>query len=107
MDGEDALDTNTVGDLADREGLADAAAAPRDADPLEGLQALLVAFADPDVHAERVTGTKGRDILPQPLFLRFDERVHIWLGSGGRADGTRVAALANPVSGLVWRRLLT
>src|SRR6185503_1038418 len=73
---EDALDTDAVGDLSDREAFADAATATRDAHALERLNALLVSFLDADVHAERVAGTKGRHVAAQPGFLSFDEGVH-------------------------------
>src|SRR5689334_18242479 len=71
--GEDALDTDAVGDLAHGERLADTTAAARDADALEGLDPLLFAFLHAHVDAERVTSAEGRNIA-EPLFLGFDER---------------------------------
>src|SRR5437867_2303567 len=59
---EDTLDTNAIRDLANRKGLADAAAATRDTGTLERLNALLVAFLDAYVHAERVARAKGRQV---------------------------------------------
>ena len=73
---EDALDADAVGHLAHRERLAHAAALLRDADAFEGLHALLLAFLHADIHANGVTGPERRDVVAQPLFLRFDERMH-------------------------------
>src|SRR6185503_8177927 len=73
--GEDALNADAVGNLADGERGADSAAAARDADALKCLQALLVAFANSDADAQRIAGAERRDFL-HPLLLGFDERVH-------------------------------
>src|SRR5215211_1727084 len=73
---EDALDADAVRDLADRERLADPAAAAGDAHPLEGLEALLVALAHAHVHAQGVARPERRDVA-EPLFLGFDEGMHM------------------------------
>src|SRR5258707_399433 len=78
---EDALDTYTVGDLPDRERRAHAGSATRSADALEGLNALLLTFLDANVDTNGVTGAKGRDVA-EPLFLGFDEGMHMTLGAG-------------------------
>src|SRR5205085_1260988 len=49
---EDPLHADPVGNLADREGSADALAVQADDLALEGLDALLVLLADPDVHLD-------------------------------------------------------
>ena len=79
---EDALDADAVGDLADGERRADTAAAARDADAFERLDALLFTFLDADVHAKRVAGAERRNVA-QPLFLGFDEGMHMTLGAKG------------------------
>ena len=81
MHGEDALDANAVRDLANGEGLADSAAALGDADTLESLESFLVTFADADVDTERVAGAERGDVA-EPLFLGFNEGVHMTLGAG-------------------------
>ena len=53
---EDTLDADAKADLANRHGLAHAAVLACDADALKSLQAFLVAFLNPDVHAKRVPG---------------------------------------------------
>ncbi len=74
---EDALDTDAARDFANGEGFADPAAATRDAHTLECLDALLVTFLYTNVDANRVTGTKGRNVSAEPLFLGFDKWMHI------------------------------
>src|SRR6185503_17892071 len=76
MHREDALDTNTVRDLANRERLADTAATTGDANALERLNAFLVAFLHAYVDAQRVAGAEWRQIAAQPSLLSFDERMH-------------------------------
>ena len=78
---EDALDTDSARDLADRERFADATAAAGDAHTFERLEALLVTFFDADVDANRVTGAEGRNISAEPLFLGFDKWMHMTLGA--------------------------
>src|SRR6186997_126879 len=78
---EDALDTNAARDLADGERGAHAAAAPGDANTFESLESFLVAFTDADVNTEGVTGAERRDVS-EPLFLGFNEGVHMTLGAG-------------------------
>ena len=77
---ENALDADAVGDLADRERLADTAAAARDADALEGLDPLLLTFLHADVDTQRVTSAE-RGNRAEPFFLGFDERMHMTLGA--------------------------
>src|SRR5690606_27019436 len=48
-----------------------------DADTLERLDALLLTLADAHVHADRVAGAEGRDVIPEVLVLSLDERVHV------------------------------
>src|SRR5262245_10233046 len=84
---EDALDAYAIGDLADREGLADSATAARDADALERLNALLFTFLDADVHTKRVAGAERWDGT-EPLFLGFDEGMHMTLAGLGCPEGT-------------------
>src|ERR1051325_4348878 len=74
--GEDALDTDAVGDLADRERGAHPATATGDADALEGLNALLVTLPNANVHLDGVAGAERGQVL-HPLLLGFGKRVHI------------------------------
>jgi hypothetical protein len=83
---EYALDTDAVGDLPHGEGGAHPRATARDADPLECLNALLLTFLDAYVHAQGVAGTERRHVGAEPLFLGFDEGMHMTLG----AEGARV-----------------
>src|SRR6185437_16237220 len=80
---EDALDADAVGNLAHGEGLAHTSAATSDANALEGLNALLFAFTDADVHPQGVAGTEAGDVS-KPLFLGFDECMHMTLVGRGR-----------------------
>src|SRR6185503_3718784 len=79
---EDALHPNAVRDLPHRERLAHAGAATRDAHALERLNALLFAFLHAHVHAKGVTRTE-RGNIAEPLFLGFDECMHMTLSSDG------------------------
>src|SRR5688572_15274586 len=74
--GEYPLDAHSVGDLTNRESLADPAAPTRDAHSFECLDALFVAFLDPHVHSQCIARTEGWQIAAQPGFLSFDEGVH-------------------------------
>src|SRR6478752_5997778 len=78
---EDALDADAVGDLADREGRAHAGSTLGDAHAFERLNALLLTLLHADVHAQRVTGTEGGKVRAEPLFLGFDEGMHMTLGA--------------------------
>src|SRR5256714_716060 len=78
---ENALDADAVGDLPHGERLAHAAAATRNADAFERLNALLLTFFHTDVDAQCVTGAEGRNGA-EPLFLSFDEGMHMTLGAG-------------------------
>src|SRR2546423_10174869 len=60
---EYALDALTVGNLADREALVDAAARASNADALVGLHARAVALAHLDVHDHGIAGPEIRDFL--------------------------------------------
>src|SRR5438067_2086857 len=75
------LDADAVGDLSHGERLAHAAAATRNADALERLNALLLTFFHTDVDAQCVTGAEGRNGA-EPLFLSLDEGMHMTLGAG-------------------------
>src|SRR3954447_1076025 len=59
VDREGALDAHTEGDLADREGPADAGALQLDHHALEDLDTGPVALDDLHVHLDRVTGPEG------------------------------------------------
>jgi hypothetical protein len=76
---EDALHAHAAGDLADRERLAHAAVLARDADALERLDALLLALAHADVHAQGVARAELRDVVAQVLLLGLDERCMVHL----------------------------
>jgi len=65
MEREDPLDAHACRNLADCEGLVDAAAAPGDADALERLQPLFFTFAHAHHHTHRVARRKGRDVVSQ------------------------------------------
>src|SRR5665647_2950255 len=81
VDREDALDADAVRDLANREGLAHAAAALRDAHAFERLEPLLLAFLHAHVHAQRVAGAKGRNVGAEIFLLGLDEYMHRALGA--------------------------
>src|SRR5688572_20957292 len=66
---EDAFDADAVRDLANGERLADPATAACDTDPLERLDALLVALLDAYGNAESVARAERRKLLAEPLFL--------------------------------------
>src|SRR5262249_51231064 len=72
---EDALHAHAARDLADREGLANAAAAPCDHDSGEELDALLLALANLHVHADGVPGREGRNVVLQGGLLQFEQNV--------------------------------
>ena len=76
MQRENALYTDSAGNLANGKGFADAPVLSRDADTLEGLDPLFVAFADPNVHPYRISRSKVRKIITQVLLLSFYKRVH-------------------------------
>src|SRR5215208_692613 len=60
---EGALDTDAEGDLADREGAADAGAVHADHHALEDLDAGAGALDDLHVHLDGVTGPEGREVV--------------------------------------------
>jgi hypothetical protein len=78
---EDALDTDAVRDLANGERRAHSRATAGDAHTFERLDPLLLAFLDSHVHAQRVTSPEGRNVGAEPLFLGFDEGMHMSLGA--------------------------
>src|SRR6478672_7868879 len=82
---EDALDADAVGDLANGERLAHAAAAPCDAHAFERLEPLLFPFLHSHVHAEGVTRAKGRNVRAEIFLLGFDEYMHRALGAVERS----------------------
>src|SRR5207253_3339831 len=81
VDREDALDTNAVRDFADGERGAHSTAALGDADAFESLESFLVTFADADIDTQGVASAERRDVA-EPLFLGFNEGVHMPLGAG-------------------------
>src|SRR5437868_6863921 len=83
VDREDALDADAVGDLPHGEALAHTTPSTRNADALEGLNTLLLTFLDANVDAQRIAGAEGRNIA-EPLFLGFDECMHMTLGAEAR-----------------------
>src|SRR5579862_3531367 len=77
MHRKDSLDADAVRNLANGEGRAVGAAIYFDHDAFEGLDALLLAFDDLDVNANRVADAEFRQVLAQaPLFELLDNGVH-------------------------------
>src|SRR2546423_1183174 len=74
---ENALDSNAVRDLADGKGRANATAPLGNANPFECLESFLVAFTHAHADAKRITGPERWDVVTEPLFLGFDEGVHM------------------------------
>lgn len=66
---EDTLDTHVVGDLADREGGSAAFANSLNANALELLDTLLVAFLDAHVDVDGVACAKFGEVIPAELRL--------------------------------------
>src|SRR5450432_679693 len=87
VDREDALDADAVGDLANGEGLADAAAALGDAHALERLQPLLLTFLYTHVHAQRVARAEGRNVGAEEFLLGLNEYMHRALGAIEQGPG--------------------
>src|SRR3954452_4991118 len=73
---EGALHADAEADLADREGLADAAALTADDDTLEDLDAGAVALDHADVHLDGVTRAEGRDVVAQRSGVECVQGVH-------------------------------
>lgn len=71
VDGEDAFDTDAVGDLANGEGFAKASAAASDDDAFEHLNALFVAFLNFDVHANGVAGAEVGEVRAELAAFDF------------------------------------
>ena len=65
MHGKGSLDADAEGDLADREGLAEAPALAPDHNALEDLHPFAVALHDAHVHLDGVTGSERRDVATQ------------------------------------------
>jgi hypothetical protein len=84
MDGENALYPDAIGDLPNREGRADPASTLGNANSLERLEPFLVTFTDTNVDAECVARSERGDVVTEPLFLGFDEGMHMALGAGGQ-----------------------
>jgi hypothetical protein len=82
VDRENALDADAVRDLANRERRADARAALCDANTLKSLESFLVALADAYVDAEGVPCSERGNVVAEPLFLGFNEGMHMTLGAG-------------------------
>ena len=59
-------------------------ATTRDAHTLERLNALLFPFLHAHVHADGITGAERREVVAEPLFLGFDEGMHMTLGAEAR-----------------------
>src|SRR5271154_4635821 len=77
MHREDSLDADAVRDFAHGKGRAVGPAIHLDHDAFEGLDALLLAFDDLDVNANRVADAEFRQVLAQaPLFELLDNGVH-------------------------------
>src|SRR5271154_1443142 len=77
MHREDSLDADAVRNLAHGKRRAIGAAVHFDHDAFEGLDALLLAFDDLDVNANRVADTEFRQVLAQaPLFELLDNGIH-------------------------------
>src|SRR5690606_2334286 len=89
---EDALDANTVGNLAYGERLAHTTAAARDADALEGLQTLLLTLTHTHIHPKGVSRAERRNVGAEELLLGFYERMHgerplkVWLLQNGKRN---------------------
>ena len=86
---ENALDANSAGDFANREGLADSATAAGEANAFERLEALFVTFFDANIDANSVTGAEWRQIAAEPLFLGFNKWMHKYTRGGRSQPGTR------------------
>ena len=89
---ERALHADPERDLADREGLAHAAAGAPDDDALEDLDALAVPLDHADVHLHGVTGAERGEIRAQERLLDQIGRVHgngrrVYQRPSGRPDG--------------------
>src|SRR3954467_13604383 len=76
VDREEALDSHTRRDLADRKGLADAATPLGDDDPLERLKTLLVALADANHDPDRISRIECRNVRAQALTGHFCQSFH-------------------------------
>src|SRR3954468_641590 len=76
VDREEALDSHTRRDLADRKGLADAATPFRDDQPLERLKTLLVTLADPNHDPDGVSRIECRNVRAQALTGHFCQSFH-------------------------------
>src|SRR6185295_17005816 len=72
---EDALDADSTRNLADGERLPHAAAAPRDDDAREHLDAFLLALANLDVDPDAVSGREGRYAALQYRLLDVQQDV--------------------------------
>src|ERR1700688_1245605 len=77
MHWKDSLDADAVGNFPDREGGAVCATIDLDHDALEGLDALLLAFDDLDVNANRIADAEFGQVLAEPpLFELLDNGIH-------------------------------
>src|SRR5215207_7935268 len=74
---EGALDADTEADLADGEGLPDAAALAADDHALEELDPLAGTLDYAHVHLQRVAGAEVRDVGTQRLGVQGVQRVHL------------------------------
>src|SRR5215468_5247227 len=90
---ERALDAHAVTHLAHGERLPQTTALAPDHDTLEHLDPGAVAFLDPDVHLEGVTGAEVRDIVPDLSLLNLGDR---GMHGGSFLSPGRMCALAHP-----------
>src|ERR1700710_3080983 len=98
---EDALDTLAEADLADREGAAEAAIGPRDADAFEILDAGALALDHLDADAERIARAEfgdglGLAELLDGLGLELLDEVHLIRPCSSHAARQRAMAFARP-----------
>jgi hypothetical protein len=73
---EGALDADAEADLADGEGLADAATLAPDDDTLEDLHTRAAALDDPHVHLHGVAGAEVGDVVAQRRSVEGVQGVH-------------------------------
>lgn len=79
MIGKDSFDSDTPGDLADRERFVGARASPRNNDALKNLNSLLVSFAHLYMNAKSVSSPEVRYIRSQVFVFYFLKFVHFFL----------------------------
>lgn len=70
------FNTHPVGDLTNREGGIHFAALPFEHHPLKHLDALFIAFNDPDMYLNGIAGSELRDIKTHLLLINFIQNMH-------------------------------